>query len=77
MWPACNFAVGGFAVLSLATYELCQFQRRREIEGMKEANELMKQLRAKKEKEKEAAKAADEQEQWQKSWRNPAKYKFW
>ncbi|KAI5306100.1 hypothetical protein KEM56_002220 [Ascosphaera pollenicola] len=84
MWPACNWAVGSFTVLTIATYELCQRQRRIEMEGMKEATELMAKLKAKKEKEKADLKAAAEEAQryteeqrWKNSWRNPRNWLPW
>lgn len=84
MWPACNWAVGSFTVLTIATYELCQRQRKIELEGMKEAAELMAKLKEKKEKERAELKAAAEEAQryaeeqkWKNSWRNPRNWLPW
>ncbi|KAL2835006.1 hypothetical protein BDW59DRAFT_136964 [Aspergillus cavernicola] len=81
MWTACNWAVGAFAITSLATYEFCQRRRIQELDGMKKAVELMKELKLKKQREKEqqAAEAARlvEEERKRKSWTHLANYKFW
>ncbi|KAI9929219.1 hypothetical protein MW887_001627 [Aspergillus wentii] len=81
MWTACNWAVGAFALTSLAAHEFCQRRRIQELDGMKQAVELMQQLKVKKQQEKEkkieeAARAAEEEKK-QKSWSNPSNYKFW
>ncbi|KAH8693015.1 hypothetical protein BGW36DRAFT_302255 [Talaromyces proteolyticus] len=81
IWPACNWAVGTFAITSIISYEFCQRRRVNEVKGMKEAVELMQQLKVKKEKETEQLKAAREAEaateRKQKSWTNLSNYKFW
>ncbi|KAL4810078.1 hypothetical protein BDV18DRAFT_130253 [Aspergillus unguis] len=81
IWSACNWAVGIFAVTSLAAHEFCQRRRIQELDGMKQAVELMKELKIKKQREKEqqAAEAARlaEEERKRKSWTNLANYKFW
>ncbi|KAK2777260.1 hypothetical protein FQN53_002315 [Emmonsiellopsis sp. PD_33] len=84
VWPACNWAVGSFAVASIAAYEFCQRRRVQERDGMKEAVELMRELKLKKLKEREEAKAAAEaaaakaeEERRRKSWTNLSNYKFW
>ncbi|PLB53092.1 cytochrome oxidase biogenesis protein, Cox20 subunit [Aspergillus steynii IBT 23096] len=81
MWTACNWAVGAFALTSLAAHEFCQRRRVQELDGMKQAVDLMKQLKEKKQREKEqkieqAARLAEEEKQ-RKSWTNPSNYKFW
>ncbi|PGH18661.1 hypothetical protein AJ80_04409 [Polytolypa hystricis UAMH7299] len=84
LWPACNWAVGSFAVASLITHEICQRQRVIERDGMREAVELMKELKLKKQQERdearkaavEAARLADEERQ-RKSWTKLSNYKFW
>jgi cytochrome c oxidase assembly protein subunit 20 len=81
IWPACNWAVGTFAIASLVSFELCKRQRVNEMQGMAEAVKLMHDLKVKKEKETEQLKAAREAEQdaerKRKSWTNPSNYKFW
>ncbi|PGH12384.1 hypothetical protein AJ79_04332 [Helicocarpus griseus UAMH5409] len=84
VWPACNWAVGTFAIASIGTYEFCQRRRVQERDGMKEAVELMRELKIKKLKERELAKAeaeakaaAAEEERRRKSWTNLSNYKFW
>ncbi|PGH02906.1 hypothetical protein GX51_04362 [Blastomyces parvus] len=83
VWPACNWAVGTFAVASIGMYEFCQRRRVQERDGIKEAVELMRDLKIKKLKERERAKAeaeaaaAAEEERRRKSWTNLSNYKFW
>ncbi|KAL4921855.1 hypothetical protein BDW62DRAFT_197558 [Aspergillus aurantiobrunneus] len=81
IWSACNWAVGVFAITSLAAHEFCQRRRIQELDGMKQAVELMTQLKHKKQREKEqkAAEAARlaEEERKGRSWTNLANYKFW
>lgn len=81
VWPACNWAVGTFAVVSIGAYEFCQRRRRQELEGMKQAVQMMAEIKKKKQKEAEEAKAAraaqEEEERRKKSWWNLANYKFW
>ncbi|KAF7593431.1 hypothetical protein BBP40_011533 [Aspergillus hancockii] len=82
MWTACNWAVGAFAITSLAAHEFCQRRRVQELDGMKQAVELMKELKIKKQQEKEqkaaevAARLAEEEKK-RKSWTNLSNYKFW
>lgn len=73
--------MGMFAITSLGAYEYCRYLRNKELSGMAEALDLMNQLKAKKQLEKdtaaeEAAKLAEE-ERKKKSWTNPTNYKFW
>lgn len=81
LWSAGNWAVGVFAVTSLAAYELCRRQRIEEMHGMKQAVELMKELKEKKQRDKEkaieAAALRTEEERQKKSWTNPSNYRFW
>jgi cytochrome c oxidase assembly protein subunit 20 len=81
LWSAGNWAVGVFAVTSLAAYEFCRRQRIEEMHGMKQAVELMKELKDKKQRDKEkaieAAAIRAEEERQKKSWTNPSNYKFW
>ncbi|DAA75034.1 TPA_exp: Cytochrome c oxidase protein 20, mitochondrial [Trichophyton benhamiae CBS 112371] len=84
LWSASNWAVGSFALVSLAAHEYCQRQRAIEREGMKEAAELMRELKLKKQKEREAARKLHEEEEARKaeearrkSWTNLSNYKFW
>lgn len=81
MWPGCNWAVGAFAIASIASYEFCQRRRVNEMKGMQEAMALMAELKVKKQKEKDQLKAAREAEEEeirrQKSWTNLSNYKFW
>ncbi|KAL5340053.1 hypothetical protein BJX70DRAFT_130727 [Aspergillus crustosus] len=81
IWTACNWAVGVFAITSLATYEFCQRRRIQELDGMKQAVVLMKELKIKKQREKEqqvaeAARLAEEEKK-RKSWTHLPNYKFW
>ncbi|KAB8203534.1 hypothetical protein F9C07_1309 [Aspergillus flavus] len=81
LWTASNWAVGAFALTSLAAHEFCQRRRVQELDGMKQAVELMKELKIKKQREKEE-KAAEvarlaEEEKKKKSWTNLSNYKFW
>lgn len=81
MWAACNWAVGTFALTSLASHEFCQRRRVQELDGMKEAAELMQQLRVKRQRQKEqkleeAARLAEDEKR-RKSWTNLSNYKFW
>lgn len=76
--------MGTFAIASIAAHEICQRRRVKEIDGMKQAVELMRELKVKKQKEKEHKKAADEaarqaeeEERRRKSWTNLSNYKFW
>jgi cytochrome c oxidase assembly protein subunit 20 len=81
---ACNWAVGSFALASIAAHEFCRRRRAKELSGIKEAVDLMNDLKIKKKKERElaskaqeeAARAAEEERQ-RKSWTNLANYKFW
>ncbi|KAL2860763.1 COX20 family protein [Aspergillus lucknowensis] len=81
IWTACNWAVGAFAVTSLAAHEFCQRRRIQELDGMKQAVEMMKELKMKRQREKEqqAAEAARlaEEERKRKSWTHLPNYKFW
>ncbi|KKZ59833.1 hypothetical protein EMCG_05362 [[Emmonsia] crescens] len=84
VWPACNWAVGTFAVASIGMFEFCQRRRVQERDGMKEAVELMRELKIKKLQERERAKAeaeaaaaAAEEERRRKSWTKLSNYKFW
>ncbi|KAK2878135.1 hypothetical protein FQN49_001110 [Arthroderma sp. PD_2] len=84
LWTASNWAVGSFAIVSLAAHEYCQRQRAIEREGMKEAAELMRELKLRKQKEKDAARKVHEEEVARKaeearrrSWTNLSNYKFW
>ncbi|KAA8646061.1 hypothetical protein EYZ11_001953 [Aspergillus tanneri] len=82
MWTACNWAVGAFALTSLAAHEFCQRRRVQELDGMKQAVEMMKELKLKKQREKEkkaeeAARLAEEEEKKRRSWANLSNYKFW
>ncbi|EEQ30588.1 hypothetical protein McanMca71_000712 [Microsporum canis] len=84
LWSASNWAVGSFAIVSLAAHEYCQRQRAIEREGMKEAAELMRELKLRKQKERDAARKLQEEEEARKaeearrrSWTNPSNYKFW
>ncbi|ODM19062.1 hypothetical protein SI65_05679 [Aspergillus cristatus] len=81
LWTASNWAVGTFAITSLGSHEFCQRRRVQELDGMKQAVELMHQLKVKKQREKEqkleeAARLAEEDKR-RKSWTNPSNYKFW
>lgn len=81
LWSAGNWAVGVFAVTSLGAYEFCRRRRIQELHGMKEAVELMKELKEKKQRDKEraaeeAARRAEEEKR-RKSWTNLSNYKFW
>ncbi|KAL2223206.1 hypothetical protein M432DRAFT_635834 [Thermoascus aurantiacus ATCC 26904] len=84
IWPACNWAVGAFAVASIGMHEFCQQRRVKELDGMKQAVELMRELKLKKQQEREKKKAeeeaaarAAEEERKRKSWFNLSNYKFW
>jgi cytochrome c oxidase assembly protein subunit 20 len=76
-------AVASFAIASFATHEFCQRRRVKELNGMKEAVELMRDLKVKKQQEREQAKKAHEEavrleeERRKKSWLNLSNYKFW
>lgn len=76
-----NWAVGAFAVTTLAAFEFCRRRRILERAGMKEAVEMMQELKLKKQREKEMA--AEEaarlalEERKKKSWTNLSGYKFW
>lgn len=63
-------------------HEFCQRRRVQELDGMKQAVELMRELKLKKQQEKEKKKAeeaarAAEEERKRKSWFNLSNYKFW
>lgn len=80
LWSAGNWAVGVFAITSLAAYEFCRRRRIEELDGMKQAVELMQALKFKKQQEKEKvaeeamrARVAEEK----KSWTKISNYKFW
>ncbi|KAK2743261.1 hypothetical protein FQN57_004950 [Myotisia sp. PD_48] len=83
LWIASNWAVGTFALASVATHQYCQRTRAIERDGMKEAVELMKELKLKKQREKEAAQKQQEEvarkaeEERRKSWTKLSSYKFW
>lgn len=81
LWSAGNWAVGVFAITSLAAYEFCRKRQRDELAGMKQAFEMMQDLKIKQQKDKEKAAAAvtarAEEEKRQKSWTNMSNYKFW
>lgn len=73
-----------FAITSLASYEYCRWRRNNELSGMAEALDLMNQLKAKKQREKDTAEEEAalrvrlaEEERKSKSWTNPSNYKFW
>jgi cytochrome c oxidase assembly protein subunit 20 len=51
--------VGGFAIASIAAYEFCQRQRVKEIDGMKQAVDMMRELKLKKQREKEQKQAEE------------------
>lgn len=83
LWAASNWAVGSFAIASIATHQYCQRQRSKEMDGMKEAVQLMRELKIKKQREQAEAKrkqeeqARLEEERKRKSWTNLENYKFW
>ncbi|PYH91541.1 cytochrome oxidase biogenesis protein, Cox20 subunit [Aspergillus ellipticus CBS 707.79] len=81
LWSASNWAVGAFAITALAAHEFCQRRRIEELDGMKQAVELMKELKLKKQREKEEkvaelARLAEEKRK-RESWTNLSNYKFW
>ena len=84
VWPACSWAVYTCAATSLVSYELCRRRRLEEIDGMKQAVDMMREIQLKKQREKEqktagqqaAALHADEQKR-RKSWTDLSSYKFW
>ncbi|PWY92539.1 cytochrome oxidase biogenesis protein, Cox20 subunit [Aspergillus heteromorphus CBS 117.55] len=81
LWSASNWAVGAFAITALAAHEFCQRRRIEELDGMKQAVELMKELKVKKQREKEqkaeeVARLAEEKRK-RESWTNLSNYKFW
>jgi cytochrome c oxidase assembly protein subunit 20 len=84
MWTAGHWAVGSFLVTSISANEYCRYMRRKEKEGMRQAVEMMEELKRRKRLEteavekaaREAARAAEE-ERRRKSWTNPSNYKFW
>lgn len=72
--------MGTFAIVGLGSYEYCRFLRNRELSGMAEALDLMNKLKAKRQKEKDAADAEAARlvdEERKKSWTNLTNYKFW
>jgi cytochrome c oxidase assembly protein subunit 20 len=85
IWPACNWAVGVFALASIIAHEFCQRRRVRELDGIKKAMEMMRELKIQKQKEKEQEQAAkeaaclakEEGERGRKIWTNLSSYKFW
>ncbi|KAI1957402.1 hypothetical protein LOZ58_005772 [Ophidiomyces ophidiicola] len=83
IWAASNWAVGAFALASILTHQVCQRQRAIEMDGMKEAVKLMRDLKIKKQKEQAEAKKAQEEarlaeeERKRKSWTHLSNYKFW
>ncbi|KAL3482394.1 hypothetical protein BJX99DRAFT_216969 [Aspergillus californicus] len=81
IWIASNWAVGAFALTSLGAHEFCQRRRAEELDGMKQAVDMMKELKLKKQREKEqqVAEAARlvEEERKRKSWTHLPNYKFW
>ncbi|WEW60497.1 hypothetical protein PRK78_005984 [Emydomyces testavorans] len=83
LWAASNWAVGSFALVSILTHQYCQRQRVKEMDGMKEAVQLMRELKSKKQKEQAEAKRKQEEEarlieeRKRKSWTNLSNYKFW
>lgn len=65
-------------------HEFCQQRRVKELDGMKQAVELMRELKLKKQQEREKKKAeeeaaarAAEEERKRKSWFNLSNYRFW
>ncbi|EER23246.1 hypothetical protein CPC735_046160 [Coccidioides posadasii C735 delta SOWgp] len=84
LWAASNWAVGSFAVASILTHQYCQRKRVKEMDGMKEAVQLMRELKIKKQKEQAEAQRKQEEEarlaeeeRKRKSWTNLSSYKFW
>ncbi|KAL4908059.1 hypothetical protein BDW74DRAFT_115371 [Aspergillus multicolor] len=73
---ACNYAAGAFVVTALASFEFCRYSRIQELDNMKQAVQMMQELKLKKQREKEERAAAEaarlaEEERKRKSW------KFW
>lgn len=82
VWPACSWAVYSFAATCIISFELCQRRRREELDGMKQAVEMMREIHLKRQREKEqkseeVAAMHAEEEKKRKSWTNPSNYKFW
>ncbi|KAJ5240170.1 hypothetical protein N7468_004789 [Penicillium chermesinum] len=77
---AANWAAAGFVVSSIGAYE---FFRRRRIEEARNVTQMvgmMKELKDKKQREKEKAEEMArlaEEDRRKKSWTNPSNYKFW
>lgn len=79
MITSSNYAVAAWCVTGCVHYQVCQYYRRKEKDGMKQAQELMEKKRATIEAKKEARRRAREEqekladakrleEQRQKSW---------
>ena len=79
MYKASNWAVGTFCISSFIVYEICQYKRKVEKEGMKRAVEIidrkkvereerMKEVREKRRQEKMEADARIEEGQRERSW---------
>lgn len=69
-----------FALASLISHEFCQNRRIKELDGMKQAVELMRELKVKKQRDEERmrlAKEAVQEEKKRRSWTNISNYKFW
>ncbi|OJJ51409.1 hypothetical protein ASPZODRAFT_12235 [Penicilliopsis zonata CBS 506.65] len=82
---ACNWAVGSGLATATTSYYFCQRRRQQELSGMKEAVDLMRDIKLKRQREKDQKKAEEEaaaarlaeEERRRKSWTNLANYKFW
>ena len=81
IWPACSWAVYTFAATSVISFELCQRRRREEMDGMKRALDMMREIQSRKQRDKDQKKASEavaaEEERKRKDWTNIANYKFW
>ncbi|KAF2634225.1 hypothetical protein P280DRAFT_414257 [Massarina eburnea CBS 473.64] len=62
IWLASNYAVATWCVLGCAHYQVCQYYRSREKDGMRQAQELMVKKRANIEAKKEARRKAKEEQ---------------
>ena len=79
---ASNWAVGTFVGLSFVMYEVCQLRRHREMDGMRQAIQIMDQKKSEREENVRLArearrKAKEEEEQRESDKRNNSGWKFW
>ena len=81
VWPACSWAVYSFAATCVMSFEHCRRRRREEMDSMKQAVDMMREIKARRQRQKderlESERTAAAEEKKRKDWTDLSNYKFW